>query len=609
MSDRTERIGQVIGHYRLTRLIGHGGFADVYLGEHIYLGTQAAIKLLTTRLSEEETMHFQHEAQVIAQLEHPHIVRILDFGIEEQLPFLVMSYAPYGSLRQRYPQGTRLPLETVVAYVKQIASALQHAHQQRLIHRDIKPENMLLGRNDEVLLSDFGLAVVAQSSSRDHTRDVSGTVAYMAPEQARGKPHITSDQYSLAIVAYEWLIGKRPFQGTYEEVIVQHAFAHPPSLSEHEPAITPAIEAILMRALEKDIHLRFSSIQDFAQTLEQTYLAERSTTPTPPAPIPGTLPSQTATTPSATEQDQHTQHEGSKDTDQHTPSIYAIAWSPDSRRIALGGHDRIIQVRGATTGDSTLIYREHGGSITTIAWAPSGYYLASASLDRTIHVWSALTGQHIATYEGHNGMVSALAWSPDNRYLASACSGTDNSIHVWSATTGQQVLTYTGHTHWVRALSWSPSGKAIASGSWQEVHIWESAQGRKHFTFRGHHSWIRAIAWSPHTIHDPRIASAGEDNTVQIWEPLNKGHLITSYRGHTDWVNQLLWSPDGHWIASGSRDHHVHIWESENPSTVTQHPVRTRSLYTISWLPDSKHVVSASGNGTIQVWQTQQTQK
>src|SRR5690242_14961792 len=117
MSDRTERIGQVIGHYRLTRFIGHGGFADVYLGEHIYLGTQAAIKLLTTRLSEEETMHFQHEAQVIAQLEHPHIVRILDFGIEEQLPFLVMSYAPYGSLRQRYPRGTRLPIETVVAYV------------------------------------------------------------------------------------------------------------------------------------------------------------------------------------------------------------------------------------------------------------------------------------------------------------------------------------------------------------------------------------------------------------------------------------------------------------------------------------------------------------
>lgn len=607
------RIGKVIGHYRLTRFIGHGGFADVYLGEHIYLGTEAAIKLLTTSLSEEEMAHFQNEARIIAQLEHPHIVRVLDFGIEEQLPFLVMSYAPHGSLRQSYPPHAQLPLGTVVSYIKQIASALQYAHERRLIHRDIKPENILLGRSGEALLSDFGLAIVAQSSSRSNTHDVSGTVAYMSPEQARGKPNISSDQYSLAIVAYEWLCGQRPFIGTYEEVVVQHAFAHPPSLSERVSSLTPTIDAIIMRALEKDLRLRFSSIQDFAHTLEEAYLAEQSIAAAPhsnpllpPAP---SYPSTTTTLNSVPDLPPHEAapfHEGSHMSGQAGPdTTYAIAWSPDSRRIALGGQDRSVQVRGATTGASTLVYKEHTGSITAIAWSLAGAQIASAALDRTVHVWNALTGQRIATYDSHKGMISALAWSPDGSMVASTCSGNDNSIHIWSASTGQQVLAYQGHTQLVRTLAWSPNGKAIASGSWQEVQIWNSEQGRKYFAYRGHHSWIRAIAWSP---HDTRLASAGEDNSVQLWEPLNKGHITTLYRGHNDWVNHLHWSPDGQRIASGSRDHVVHIWEIENSSKATHHNVRSSTVYALNWLPDSRHIACASGNGTIQVWQAKTEQ-
>ena len=155
------RVGQQLGNYRLIRLLGRGGFAEVYLGEHIRLNTMAAIKVLQTQLEDTDANSFLIEAKTIAQLEHPHIIRILDFDIEEGIPFLVMSYAPNGTLRQRYPRGTRLPLPTVVSYIKQVADALQYAHDAKLIHRDIKPENMLLGKRDEVLLSDFGIATVA----------------------------------------------------------------------------------------------------------------------------------------------------------------------------------------------------------------------------------------------------------------------------------------------------------------------------------------------------------------------------------------------------------------------------------------------------------------
>ena len=139
-----DRVGEQLGNYRLTRLLGQGGFAEVYLGEHVYLKTLAALKVLDTELSEQDAANFVQEAQTLARLSHPHIVRVLDFAVEDGTPFLVIEYAPHGTLRDRHPKGTRLPLETIVLYVQQIAAALQYAHNQRLIHRDVKPENLLL---------------------------------------------------------------------------------------------------------------------------------------------------------------------------------------------------------------------------------------------------------------------------------------------------------------------------------------------------------------------------------------------------------------------------------------------------------------------------------
>jgi serine/threonine protein kinase len=267
----TDRIGQQLGNYTITQLLGQGGFADVYLGEHIYLKSQAAVKVLQARLSSADDMDsFLKEAQTIARLFHPHIIRIMDFGVAAETPYLVMDYAPKGTLRQKHPRGTPVPLPTVVSYVKQIADALQYAHDEvRLIHRDIKPENMLVGRRDEIVLSDFGIALVAQSSRYQGTQDVIGTVAYMAPEQIQGKPRAASDQYSLAVVVYEWLTGNRPFNGSFTEMCTQHIFAPPPPLREKAPSLPHYIDLVVMQALAKDPQQRFENIQAFANALEQ----------------------------------------------------------------------------------------------------------------------------------------------------------------------------------------------------------------------------------------------------------------------------------------------------------------------------------------------------
>jgi len=265
----SDRVGQHLGNYRLTKLLDKGGFAEVYLGEQVYLNTQAAIKVLHARLASEASESFLAEARHLSHLVHPHIIRVLDFGVEDSTPFLVMDYAPHGNLRQRHPRGSPVPLTTIVPYVSQVAAALQHAHDQKLIHRDVKPENMLLGANLEVLLSDFGIALLTHSSGSLHVPEMVGTMAYMAPEQVRGTPTPASDQYALGIVVYEWLCGERPFAGSVAELFSQHLFGRPPPLHDKIPAISPTVEGVVLRALEKDPHLRFEDVRAFATALDE----------------------------------------------------------------------------------------------------------------------------------------------------------------------------------------------------------------------------------------------------------------------------------------------------------------------------------------------------
>ena len=262
-------VGQQLGNYRLVRLLGQGGFAEVYLGAHVYLGSQAAIKVLTVPLSQDAASAFVAEARTLVGLSHVHIVRLLDFGMQESVAYLVMEYAPGGTLRERHPRGERVPLPALISYVNQAAEALQYAHDAHLIHRDVKPANLLVGRHGDVLLGDFGIAVLAHSSRSERTQETIGTIAYMSPEQIQGKPRRASDQYSLAVVVYEWLTGSVPFSGSFVEMAAMHCMATPPRLIGKAPGISEGLEQVVLRALAKRPELRFPSVGAFACALEQ----------------------------------------------------------------------------------------------------------------------------------------------------------------------------------------------------------------------------------------------------------------------------------------------------------------------------------------------------
>lgn len=619
-----DRVGQQLGNYRLIRLLGQGGFAEVYLGEHIYLATPAAIKVLHTLIASENSEHFRREARTIARLVHPHIVRVLDYGIEGMTPFLVEDYAPNGSLRTRHARGVPLPLPTVVDYVSQIADALQYAHEQKVIHRDVKPENMLLGRRNEILLSDFGIALVTMSSSYNSTQgmqDMAGTVAYMAPEQIQAQAGPASDQYSLAIVTYELLSGVRPFQGAFTEVAVKHTLVPPPSLREKLPLLSSEVEAVVMKALAKDPKQRFVDVKAFATALEEASRNASSTTTflidhaTPQEQIPSAndtvllssqqgAPADLFTASSATprlpakEELAGEPRQPSVD----TPGLETPAASMNTP-VLRQPETTALPTRAPGTRISRRAVLVGLAGIAAVGVAGAGIALFAHSQGAPLVQPQATAippgGQGTAfyTFRGHSGWVWSVGWSPNGSRIASASA--DSTAQVWDAESGDHLTVYSGHTDTVYAVSWSPDGKRVASAGYDKtVQIWDPTFGDHFYTYNGHKGWVWTVAWSPDGKH---IASAGEDKTVQVWNAAN-GSQVNSYHGHTDYVHSVAWSPDGRRIASASGDGTVQVWEAGTGFRIYTYQPYFTSMWSAAWSPNGQRIASASDNKMAQVW-------
>ncbi len=641
-----DRVGQQLGNYRLVRLIGQGGFAEVYLGEHIHLGTQAAIKVLLARLSSEDIEKFRTEARTIARLSHAHIVRVLDFEVEDGTAFLVMDYAPNGTLRQRHPPGMPLAPLVIAPYVKQIADALQYAHEQKVIHRDIKPENMLLGAKNEVLLSDFGIALVAQGSRYETNKDVAGTVAYMAPEQIQGQPVPASDQYALGIVVYEWLTGARPFQGSYQQVALQQQQAAPLSMRVRVPGIAQPVEEVVMIALAKHPKERFGSIRAFATAFQEASLADQTTllitpdktlaapalhapgtpqppiypvaTPTPPplvtpaapwlpTPQPGAPPGNAwgGTPPGGLPVNPWAAPSASGPA---TPNAYLIGQAapvapPTAPPIKSGVSRRSVLIGGVIGGLAGLA--AVGGGVFFWVRSGSSPFSSGASPTATAPVGSNNTPAStpfpqptpIYTYRGHNANVLAVTWSPDGQRIASA--SFDQTVQVWDALTGSNVYVYRGHTDQVEAVAWSPDGRLIASGGKDNtVRVWDAVSGADSQIYTGHSGHVVGIAWSPDST---RIASASYDGTARVWS-VSGGDTLQKWMGHTGRVQCVAWSPDGQSIATGGYDYTVQLWKPDEGNGLYIYKGHADVVESVAWSPDSKRIVSGSNDQTAQVW-------
>jgi serine/threonine-protein kinase len=274
-------IGAQLGSYQIRALLGNGGMASVYRGFDLNLRREVAIKVLSEAAAAQPGLaaRFRQEAQIIAGLHHPHIVKIYDFGERDGLTYMVQELLPGPTLeawlRDLAARGERLQREKALAIVAQLASALDAAHAAGIIHRDVKPANAIWNAAGALALTDFGIAKNTLGNA-NHTQAgmVIGTPNYISPEQARGlAPTPASDIYGLGVVVYELLAGKPPFVGNTMSVVIDHIQTPPPPLRQLRPDLPHDVEAVVQQALAKDPAARFNSAAVLAHALEQSWPA------------------------------------------------------------------------------------------------------------------------------------------------------------------------------------------------------------------------------------------------------------------------------------------------------------------------------------------------
>lgn len=265
-------IGRVFRSYEILRELGRGGMAIVYLARQQHMDRLVAIKVIGAAYSQEPDFRarFDQEARIIARLEHPHILPVIDYGEEDFGAYLVMRYVGAGTLETRLAAGP-LPLPAARNMLSRIASALAYAHAKGVIHRDLKPGNILLDEADNPYLTDFGIARILQSATHlTRTGAAVGTPAYMAPEQWKAEPvGPYTDQYALGVLLYQMVTGAPPFAAdTTYGFMHKHIYEAPPPPRTMLETLPPAAEAVILRALAKEPGERFPSVQAMSEAFE-----------------------------------------------------------------------------------------------------------------------------------------------------------------------------------------------------------------------------------------------------------------------------------------------------------------------------------------------------
>ncbi|GHO42548.1 serine/threonine-protein kinase [Ktedonospora formicarum] len=636
--------GQQIGQYRIIGRLDQGRFTDTYLGQHIQHKGQYVLDIQSQPLVTEVRDDFLKQAHHLSSLNHPHILRVCDAGLEDARPFLVIEYVPHITLRQVYPKGKTQPLTKFLAYLKQIGEALQHAHNQGFIHTHIRPENLLLNRENQILVYDFALEALMRNLKRTrqpNTQAALDSIPYTAPEQLQGKPGAGSDQYSLAVVVYEWFCGVPPFQGSYVEIANHHVHSQPPALRLKAPSVTPQEERTVLRALAKDPTRRFPSIADFVQALtdaskEATFNPVvisnlRATEPAAPTtavtasdtpPIqaqistpqpPPTTPQPQALTASAVASSVAPSQAAQQPSPERaniykplplTPTELAPIDPPVEHPPARRDQPEPLTRRALMAG--LLGLAAVGGGIGTwylLTRRSESNKQGSNTQDTTsTNTHSQITSDGTLIYRGHPARVNSIVWSPDGKLIASASD--DQLVQIFDSATGNLKQTYNKHTGAVTFVAWSPDGERIASASEDKtVQVWDARDGEQGLSFSGHIDRVNALSWSS---DGQLIASASEDKTVQVWNSVT-GNPFLNYQQHTAGVLSVAWSPDNRSIASGSWDNTLQDWATA-PSeafvmgqTIFKYGGHTAEVYVVAWSPDGNLVASASGDRTVQI--------
>ena len=652
--------GRTIDEYTLVEIIGEGGMSAVYRAYQDELERYVAVKILSGDLAKQPDYlrRFNHEAKLSASLEHPHIVPVYDFGVSDDLTFVVMRLLDT-TLTERNTSGQSI--NDVIVMVEAIAKALDYAHSRGVIHRDVKPSNIMFDTQGTPYLVDFGIAKAVQSDlnlTAEHL--VMGTPSYMSPEQWRDE-NVTPkvDQYALAVVLFQTLTGELPFTGTTSsQVMYKHLHEPPPKATDINPSLPEGVNHVLQRGMAKDPNNRYPLVSNFSNGLRDALISTRApqTALRHPAPQPSQpsqpstpkLPSQPANKSDAADATYEqpaaplNTPQRERNTPQPTPSPVSLPRVRESSRQFLSTFERRLKqdtvmtqvVKGGIIGLAVLLIIAILIVLALIATfspdtpetnaIPTEAQVINAPSDLPV---VAVTNRADATatlqprgpiitpavdFVGMNASqvrevgqlvpvnpvpVRDAVYSPDGVMVAAGDG--NGTVILWREGVNGSSTNLSGHRDVVSTLAFNPDGSILASaGRDTTIHLWDTATGETIGVLSGHTGAVRDVAFSP----DGQIlASGAEDGTLRLWN-LADGQQIRSINADASRVLAVAFSPEGQTVATGGRSGLVRLWNpetGEERSNLTWHVEEVRS---VDFSPDGQYIASSSTDNSAIIW-------